>query len=149
MINIPMKQGFIYIATTAAGTTQAGAMEIPMPNGGAPFSTQHQVRTQTSADGSLAGQKAGRPRAMQEMRWAKMDCQTWWDLNQWLETNSPVFYCRYFDYNYGAWRTRQFFVQEVSCTSYRPAAASSSDHGKPLYLNNATLSLYDLGEAGT
>ena len=146
MINIPMKPGFIYIATTAAGTSQAGAQEIPMPNGGAPFSTTHQVRTQTSADGSLVGQKAGRARAGQEMRGAKMDCQTWWTLNQWLEQNGPVFYCRYFDFNYGTWRTRQFYLQEVSCTPYRPAAQGSADAGKPLYLSNATLSLYDMGD---
>ena len=146
MIDITMKPGFIYIATTAAGTSQAGAQEIPMPNGSAPFTTTHQVRTQMSADGSVAGQKAGRPRAGQEMRWTRMDCQTWWTLNQWLETNGPAFYCKYFDFNYGTWRTRQFYTDEVSCTPYRPGAANSTDHGKPLYLMNATLKLYDLGE---
>ena len=146
MIEITMKPGFMYLATTSAGTSQAGAQEIPMPNGGAPFTTTHQVRTQRSADGSIAGQKAGRPRATQEMRWQTMDCQTWWTLNAWLETNGPAFWCRYFDYNYGTWRTRQFYLQEVSCSPYRPGQKGSADAGKPLYLTNATLALYDLGD---
>lgn len=143
LVNIKMKPGFLYLSTSS--TMETDVQEVPMPTSGAPFTTVHRLRTQESADGSIAGQKIGRARSQQEMSWARMDCTTWWAINAWLENNGPEFWCNYFDYNFGQWRTRKMYVQQVSCTPYRPGAENSTDHGKPQYLQNATITFYDLG----
>ena len=140
-ISITMKPGFMYLGTTSSSTTQ----EVAFPNN-APFKTTYPWQSQVSADGSIVGQKTGRSRVTFDLTWDIMNCQTWWDLCNWIETNGMSFYCRYFNFNTGAWQTRRVYVESISCKPYRPAAASSTDHGKPLYLKDCTLSVHDMGE---
>ena len=140
-INIKMKQGFMYIGTTPNNCVE----EVPMPNGGA-FTTNYNWQTQQSADGSTVGQQLGRSRSTQALSWTRMNCRTWWTLNQWIESNGMSFYARYFNYNVGAWQTRRFYLSAVSCTPYRPGAQGSANAGEPLYLTNCTFTVYDMGE---
>lgn len=80
------------------------------------------------------------------MTWERMNCETWWQLNRWIESNGMSFYVRYFNFNTGAWQNRRFYVDSVSCQPYRPAAEGSEKHGMPLYLRDCTLTVYDMGE---
>lgn len=141
-INIRMKPGFMYLGATASNTTT----EVPMPTGNNTFKTSFNWQTQQSADGSIVGQQRGRSRSAQEMTWERMDCQTWWALNQWIEGNGMCFYARYFNFNYGVWQTRQFYVESISCIPYRPAAETSTNHGQPMYLKDCKFTVYDMGE---
>ena len=116
-----------------------------MPNGGA-FSTNFGWNSQTSADGSVVGQQLGRSRSVQVLSWERMDCQTWWTLNNWIESAGMSFYARYFNFNTGVWQTRRFYVTSISGTPYRPAAKTSPNAGMPLYLKNCTFTVNDTGE---
>ena len=140
-ISIKMKPGFMYLGATASTTN----LEIPMANGGT-FRTSYNWQTQQSADGSIVGQQKGRSRSRQDMTWERMDCQTWWTINQWIESNGMTFYARYFNFNIGTWQTRRFYVEAITCTPYRPASANSTNHGQPLYLKDCTMNVYDMGE---
>ena len=139
-LDIKMKPGFMYLGTTPNNCTEM----VPMPNGGA-FTTTYSWQTQRSADGSTVGQQLGRSIATQVLTWQKMECATWWRINQWIESNGMVFYARFFNFNIGAWQTRSFFVLKVTATPYRPGQESGDHHGEPMYLNNATFTVTDLG----
>ena len=141
LTNIRMKPGFMYLGTTPTTCSQ----EVPMPTGDNTFKTAYNWQTQQSADGSIVGQQRGRSRSTQDLNWGVMDCNTWWNLNQWIEANGMCFYARYFNYNFGIWQTRQFYVDSITCVPYRPASAQSSDHGNPLYLKECKFTVYDMG----
>ena len=143
-INIRMKHGFMYLGDSPTNTD----IEVPMPFDGdssGEFSSNFDWQMQQSADGSIVGQQLGRSKAAQEMTWERMDCQTWWTLNNWIETNGMSFYARFFNFNLGVWQTRRFYVQKVACKPYRPAGVNSPIHGQPLYLKDCTLTVYDQG----
>lgn len=140
-IKIKMKLGFMYIGTTPENCVQ----EVPMPNGGA-FSTTYNWKTQQSADGSIVGQQLGRSRSAQVLNWDIMDCETWWTLNNWIESNGMSFYARYFNFNIGVWQTRRFYLLTVNCTPVRPASKNSLNAGSPLYLKGCTFTVNDMGE---
>lgn len=140
-INIKMKPGFMYLGATPETTSQ----EVPMPAGNNTFKTSYNWQTQQSADGSIVGQQKGRSRSTQDMTWGFMDCDTWWNLNQWIEQNGMCFFARYFNFNFGTWQTRQFYVESISCVPYRPAAQTSQTHGEPMYLKDCKFVVYDMG----
>ena len=83
------------------------------------------------------------------MTWGRMDCETWWRLNRWIEQNGMSFYARYFNFNVGEWQTRRFYTEGASCSPVRPGQKSGAHPGVPLYLENCTLSVYDMGEVET
>ena len=143
-INIRMKPGFMYLGENSENLTQ----EVPMPNGGN-FSTNYNWQAQNSADGSIVGQQLGTARSVQVMSWSVMDCQTWWNLNEWIESNGMSFYARYFNFNRGVWQTRRFYVTTVSCTPFRPGSKGSATEGQPLYLKSCTFTVNDMGEVAT
>lgn len=149
-ISIRMKPGFMYFGTTKSAAEATGtAQGVPMPNS-EPFTTNFNLRSQNAADGSTVYQIAGLDRSVQSMTWYKMDAQTWWTLCAWIKTNGPVVWAHYFDYNMGAWATRRFVVLSISCSPYRPGAASNNtNHGKPLYLENCTFTVSDIGAGVT
>lgn len=140
-IRIKMKQGFMYLGNSPDSTN----FEVAMPSD-APFTSTYAWQMQQSADGSIVGQQLGRSKASQEMTWERMDCETWWALNNWIEANGMSFYARFFNYNTGLWQVRRFYVEEISCTPYRPAGVNNPNHGKPLYLKDCTLTVNDQGE---
>lgn len=139
-LNIRMKPGFMYLGTTSNNTTE----QVPMPNGGA-FTTTFSWQTQKSADGSTVGQQLGRPIATQALTWSRMDCATWWRINQWIEANGMVFFARFFNFNVGQWQTRQFVVLKVTGTPYRPGQEGGSHHGEPMMMQSCSFTVTDLG----
>lgn len=145
-INIKMKPGFMYFAATAEGTETSSAIDVPMPGANKPFTTKYNWQTQTAADGSIVGQQIGRSRVTQEMTWEVMDSTKWWEINNWIEDNGMSFYARFFDYNTGAWKTRRFYLESVSCNPWRPGGTNTDHHGQPVYLKDCAMTVYDMGE---
>lgn len=145
-INIRMKPGFLYLgATKTAAEDPTQAFIVPYANK-MPFSTQYRAQLQTSANGQVVGQQIGRPLVTQSATWDRYNSQEWWNLNQWLESNGMSFYCHYFDFNAGAWRTREFYCSEVSCEPYRPAGVNNqANRGEPMYYQDCSLTLTDMG----
>lgn len=139
-LSIKMKPGFMYLGTTKNNCTE----QVPMPNGGA-FTTVYNWQTQKSADGSTVGQQLGRSIATQVLSWTRMDCATWWRINQWIESNGMVFFARFFNFNVGSWQTRRFVVLKVTATPVRPGQENGDHHGQPMMLSNATFTVTDLG----
>ena len=144
--NIAMKPGFLYLGTTQAQAEGASAYVVPYADS-IPFTTTYRAQFNTTAAGSIVGQQLGRGIASQQATWSVMDSTTWWALNSWIETNGMCFWVRFFDFNAGAWRTRQFYVEEIVAEPCRPGgvAGAAANRGKPLYYRNATLTLVDLG----
>ena len=140
-INIRKIPGFMYWGVTDTELT----LEVPFPTSGT-FETSRKAQTQESADGSVVAQMIGRSRDKQTMAWEIMDCNTWWTINNWLETNGMFFYCRYFNFNRGIWQTRRFYVESPSCEPYRPTSnPNSAYYGMPKYLRNCQLTVLDMG----
>ena len=145
-IDVPMKQGFLYLGATQADAEDPSvAFCIPYAND-MPFATNYRAQVQKSASGKTVGQQIGRPYVTQDATWERYDSREWWKLNQWLETNGMCFYCHYFDFNYGVWKTREFMVSQISCTPFRPAGLNNlSSRGEPIYYTNCRLTLTDMG----
>lgn len=147
-INIPMKPGFLYLGTTKTQAEDVGntAYEVPYADQ-MPFTTAYRAQFETTAAGSIVGQQLGRGIVTQQVTWSKMDSATWWALNAWIETAGMSFWVHFFDFNFGAWRTRQFYVEEISAEPYRPGGVSGAlaTRGQPLYYNGCTMTLVDLG----
>lgn len=140
-INIRMKPGFMFWGLSESSLN----LQVPFPTSGT-FETSRKAQTQNSADGSVVAQMIGRSRDKQTMVWDVMDCETWWAINNWLETNGMVFYCRYFNFNLGVWCLRRFYVENPSCEPYRPTGNSGRiDYGMPRFLQNCQLTVMDLG----
>lgn len=140
-INIKMKPGFMYWGLTISDLS----LEVPFPSSGT-FETSRKAQTQESADGSLVAQMIGRSRDKQTLSWEIMDCNKWWEINNWLEANGMFFYCRYFNFNRGIWQTKQFYVESPSCEPYRPSSNSSSpSYGMPRFLRNCQITVTDMG----
>lgn len=140
-INIKMKPGFMYWGNTSDNLS----LEVPFPSSGT-FETSRKAQTQDSADGSIVAQVIGRSRDKQTMSWDIMDCNKWWEINNWLEDNGMFFYCRYFNFNRGLWQTRKFYVESPSCEPYKPSSNQLSDeYGMPKFLTNCQLVVLDMG----
>lgn len=144
-INLRMKQGFLYLATTKADAEDPTKAFIAPYAQQMPFATTFRAQLQTSANGQIVGQQIGRPYDTQQIVWERYDSQEWWNLNQWLETNGMCFWCHYFAFNAGEWRTRQFYCSEIQCEPYRPAGVNNPNRGEPMYYTNCTLTITDMG----
>lgn len=137
--------GFIHFGTAPNNMT----LSIPYPSS-APFETARTVTMQDSSDGSIVAQQVGRSRDKQSMSWKVMNCEKWWEINNWIETNGMFFYCRYFNFNRGIWQTRKFYCSNISCEPFFiNNDTDSPDYGKPAHLQNCTLNVIDMGEVGT
>lgn len=140
-INIKMKTGFMYWGTTI----EEQPLEVPYPTSGT-FESNKKVQAQESADGSMVLQIIGRTRDKQKLTWEIMDCEKWWEINNWIETNGVVFYCKYFNFNLGVWQIKKFYVENPNCIPYRPSSNKlSNDYGKPRFLQNCELTITDMG----
>ena len=140
-ISIKMKPGFMYWGLTTSNLD----LEVPFPSSGT-FETSRKAQSQESANGSLVAQMIGRSRDKQTLSWEIMDCEKWWEINNWLEANGMFFYCRYFNFNRGIWQTKQFYVESPSCEPYRPSSNSSSpSYGMPRFLRNCQITVTDMG----
>ena len=142
-INIKMKPGFMYWGKS----TDALDLEVPFPTSGT-FETSRKSQMQESSDGSIVAQVIGRSRDKQTLTWEIMDCNKWWEINNWLEENGMFFYSRYFNFNRGIWQTRKFYVESPSCEPYRPSSNQSlASYGMPRFLQNCEITVVDMGGA--
>ena len=140
-ISIKMKPRFMYWGTTSNSLT----LEVPFPTSET-FETSRNAAIQESADGSMVAQMIGRSRDKQTLSWIVMDCNKWWEINNWLEENGMFFYCKYFNFNRGIWQIKKFYCTSPSCEPYRPNSDSNSvDYGKPRFLQNCEISVVDMG----
>lgn len=136
-----MKPGYIYIGLAANNLPLC----VPYPHA-APFGTTLPLVLQKNAKGEFVGQIVGRASVHLSLSWEAMDCETWWELGRWFDENGPVFYCRYFDYNIGAWRIRLCYAEGMTTEPVRPAGKNNTtDYGKPQYLKNCALEIQDMG----
>lgn len=144
-MNIPMKPGFLYLGETQSQCENPSqAFCVPYATS-MPFATNFRAQLQTTASGKVVGQQIGRAIVTQTASWQRYDSQQWWKLNQWIETHGMSFWCHYFDFNAGTWRSREFVCSSISCNPYRPASQSSTNAGEPTYYENCTLTLTDMG----
>lgn len=140
-MHINMKPGFMYWGITE----DSFSLELPYPTSGT-FETSRKSQTQESADGSVVFQLIGRSRDKQKLAWEIMDPEKWWEINNWLETNGVVFFCKYFNFNRGIWQTKKFYAENPTCTPYRPNGnPNSASYGMPRFLQNCELTIIDMG----
>jgi len=137
-------EGFIYFGKSAG----VMSLSIPYP-ATAPFETARSVTLQDSSDGSIVAQQVGRSRDKQSMSWKAMNCQKWWEINSWLESNSMFFYCRYFNFNRGIWQVHKCYCGNITCEPvFIESDTDSPNYGKPHHLENCNLNVIDMGEVG-
>lgn len=130
--------GFMYFGTGPANFS----LEIPYPSvDGALFQTARSVDAARNANNVVVGQMVGRSVDKQNMKWNRIDTETWWKMNRWLEANGMFFWCRYFAHSTGEWRVRRFYVGDISCEPVDVDAAS----GKAAYYKNASFNIIDTG----
>jgi len=136
--NFTMKTGFAYVGTTSNPTTA-----IPYPDKKGFKMTSNLVLKECSA-GTVVGQVKGRALRAQTLQWSIMNYTTWTTLISWIDSNGPMFYFKYFNYNLNAWETKQFYFVSADCEPVRPEHAGTNKN-KPSYLKNCTLVIQDTG----
>ena len=145
-IKLPMNAKFMYWGTSQNNLTLA----VPYPSSGA-FESARTVTTQESSNGEIVAQLVGRTRDKQNMKWNVMDCEKWWEINNWLEDNIISggifsFYCKYFNFNLGKWQVHQCYVGNPSCTPFAVNSDETSEQfGMPRFLRDCTLNVIDCG----
>lgn len=105
------------------------------------FETQRFVDSLRNANGELVTTEIGRPQDKQNMYWAVLDPQIWWEMNRFLVNNGMFFWCRYFDFNTGYWRTRQFYVGDITALPYM---VDPETH-LPKHMRECTMNVIDRG----
>ena len=137
-MSIEMDRRFIYIGVSSSKLN----LKVPFPTSGkAAFETSRFVDSTRNANGVVVGQQVGRSIDKQNMAWAVMDCEIWWEINRYIERNGMFFYCKYFSHNFGEWRTRKFYCSDFKCT---PALVDPST-GKPTYYKDCSFNVIDVG----
>lgn len=136
------RTGFLYLGTSPDTDREHYSIAMPYPTvGRAVFETSRMVDSARNANGALVGRQVGRSVAKQNMAWDKIDCEKWWEFNRWIENNHFTFYCHYFDFNLGYWRTNLFYVGDIKCTP----GPVSTETGLPVYLSSASVNVIDCG----
>ena len=139
------KTSFLYLGASPDVCAASCNVAVPYPTaGGAVFETARMVDAGRNANGELVGRMVGRACDKQTMEWSVISCENWWALNRFLEAGHFTFYCRYFCFNTGEWRTRLFYAGDVKCS---PASIDAAT-GAPGYLRDASLSVIDCGVVG-
>lgn len=143
---IDINRNFIYLSATKAGVgIPAQRIGIPYPsNGEAAFQSEFSVTMQETANGEIRFQKVGRERDKQNAKWNVINPDVWWEMNQWILNNNNQFYCKYFSYNYGVWKTRKFYSVSPSC---EPSNVDPLT-GVPQIIKNASRNFIDMGVEG-
>lgn len=125
-------------------------LAVPYPSSGS-FESARTVETQNSANGEVVGQLVGRRRDKQNMTWNVMDCEKWWEINNWIDGNMEnggafSFYAKYFNFNLGKWMVHTCYVGNPVCTPFAiDSDEDSTEFGMPKYLLNCTLNVIDCG----
>lgn len=131
--------GFLYWGMSEGAQTVA----VPYPDrGAAPFLTTRAVSAGRNADNVVVGEKVGRSNDKQSMKWSKISCEKWWEMNRFVEENSMFFWCHYFNHNLGRWMDRLFYCGDFTCNPEQVNAAT----GKPAFYSNCSVNVIDTGE---
>lgn len=134
---------FLYIGAEANTSKTNYAVAVPYPSEGmAGFATSRMVSAGRNADGAMVGQLVGRAVDKQQLGWQRITCEKWWQLHRWFTDGHFTFYCHYFDHNCGVWRTRLFYLGDVSVNPY-----NVEQSGAGRYYRDARFSVIDCGVA--
>lgn len=136
------ERGFLYLGATAATSSTDYTVKVPYPKaGGAAFETSRMVDAARNANGSMVGRQIGRSLAKQNLAWDIIPCEVWWEMNRFFEAGHFTFYCCFFDFNLGEWKTRLFYVSDVKVSPGLVDAGS----GEVKYLRDASFNVIDCG----
>ncbi len=135
-----LKAGFIYIGTEQYETNLA----VPYPSvGSAEFSAEAQYLTERNANGITVRQRISEPIFKQKIGWDKIGAEQWWELTRFFDKHGDAFWCSYFDYTLGEWKTKRFIKSsEVSAQPMRVDAKT----GIPEYFTSAGFTIESIGD---
>lgn len=134
-----LKTGFIYIGTEEWETN----LSVPYPSvGSAVFSAQAQYLTERNANGITVRQRISAPIYKQKIGWGKIGAEQWWELTRFFDKHGDAFWCKYFDYTLGEWKTKRFIKGEVSAQPMRVDAKT----GIPEYFTDAGFEIESIGD---
>lgn len=132
---------YLFIGASASTSKTQYDIAVPYPTEGmAMFTTNRMVNAGRNANGALVGQLVGRPLDKQELGFSRIACEKWWQLHRWFSAGHYTFYCHYFDHNCGQWRTRLFYLGDVSVNPYH---IEKTGAGK--FYKDAKFSVIDCG----
>lgn len=132
---------YLYIGASRTTDKTHYDIAVPYPSTGlAAFSTSRMVNAARNANGEMVGQMVGRAMDKQELGWNRIGCEAWWKMHRWFTAGHYTFYCHYFDHNCGCWRTRLFYLGDVSVNPYAVTA-----EGAGRYYKDARFSVIDCG----
>lgn len=133
-----LERTFMYWGTSA----QSQPFAVPYPSiQSTAFEAEQFVDDLRNANGELITTMIGRRQNKQNLFWAVLDTDMWWEMQQFIENNGMFFYCRYFDFNIGVWRTRQFYAGPTTCQPYMVDAATH----KPRFMRDCQMNVIDRG----
>lgn len=133
-----LERTFMYWGTTAANQPFA----VPYPSiDSTAFESEQFVDSLRNANGELVTTMIGRRQNKQNLYWAVLDTDMWWEINQFILNNGMFFYCRYFDFDVGMWRVRQFYCGPSTAQPYMVDARTH----KPRFMRECTLNVIDRG----
>lgn len=132
---------FMYWGTSADSQTFA----VPYPAyDSSVFETQRLVDSMRNNYGEVVATQVGRSSDKQNMSWKVLSPSVWWEMNNFLEANGMFFWCRYFSFNTGTWKVRQFYVGDISA---QPFMVSETTH-RPKYMRECNMNVIDMGVLG-
>lgn len=118
-------------------------LAIPFPSSSSGvFETSRAVDSARNANNVVVGQMVGRSVAKQNMTWAALPCDIWWEMNNWVEEHGMFFWCHYFDHCRGRWDDRRFYCGNFKCTP----SMVDPDTGIPKYYKSCSVNVIDTGE---
>lgn len=139
---MPQGTGFLYLGSSPDTNAENYTIAVPYPSEGqALFETTRMVDSGRNANGELVGRVVGRSNDKQNMSWAVMPCEKWWEMNRFFENGHFTFYCCYFNHNLGQWNTRLFYLGDVKANPY----IVNPQSGEPAFYRDASFNVIDCG----
>lgn len=125
------------------GTTSASQpFAVPYPSiESTAFEAEQFVDSLRNANGELVTTMIGRRQDKQNMFWTVLDTDVWWEMNRFVRDNGMFIYCRYFNFNYGEWYTRRFYIGP---TTAQPYMVDEATH-KPRFMRDCQMNVIDRG----
>lgn len=129
---------FMYWGTSA----ESQPFAVPYPSiENTAFEAEQFVDSLRNANGELVTTAIGRRQNKQNLYWTVLPTDLWYEINQFILDNGMFFWCRYYDFNVGVWRTRQFYAGPSTADPYMVNAATH----KPKWMLNCQLNVIDRG----
>lgn len=133
--------GFMFFGTSA----ESQPFSVPYPSINSTLTQKSRfVDSLRNNVGEVVGTAIGRASDAQQLHWDVLDPELWWAINRFWEDNGMFFWCRYFDFNLGLWRVRQFYVGDISAQAYMVDVNTNM----PKYMRDCTCNVVDMGILG-